>query len=65
MYLQRTKQIIQIVDNKRYLIAALLLTNLTAEHIWRQFIFCWASLYTGYPDKLNSDQGSDFTQKPS
>lgn len=63
MYLKGNRLVLHIIDNKANFSAAKLLSNCSAENIWRKFILCWASIYAGYPDIFKADQGSEFTFK--
>lgn len=59
IYIER-KPILHIVDEGTRFSAARFLPNPSTEAVWQTFLTCWASIYTGLPQKILVDQGSQF-----
>ena len=53
--------LLHVVDTQTHFSAAAFLKQQALEHVWHTFLSCWATLYTGYPDKMRVNQGSVFT----
>jgi hypothetical protein len=59
MYLEK-QLVIHVVDTQTHFSSALFLRRETVEMVWYAFLECWATLYPGYPDKIRTDQGTQF-----
>lgn len=55
--------VLHVVDTQTHFSSAVFLHSQSTEAVWHAFLECWATLYTGYPDKMRVDQGSQFTSK--
>lgn len=55
--------VLHIVDEVTHFSAATFLTSASAESVWTAFIICWASIYSGLPNRILTDQGSKFGEK--
>eukprot|EP00171_Calliarthron_tuberculosum_P022791 IDg22791t1 len=53
--------VLHVVDTETYFNAAAFIKHHTVESLWDSFVYCWAALYTGFPEKLKVDHGSAFT----
>ncbi len=53
--------ILHVVDTQTNFSAATILRGESLEDVWYAFLDCWAAIYTGYPSKMKTDQGSVFT----
>ena len=49
-----------IVDNATHLIAAQFVDTLTTESVWETILTLWVIVYTGLPNTLVFDDGSQF-----
>eukprot|EP00171_Calliarthron_tuberculosum_P004009 IDg4009t1 len=54
------RPILHIVDEGTHFSAARFLNNISTETIWETFMECWATIYTGLPNRILVDQGSSF-----
>ena len=52
--------VLHIVDEATKFSAARFLPNTETKTIWNILLSCWASIYTGLPNKILVDQGSNF-----
>ena len=52
------KPILHIVDDSTHFSAARYLPNVSTKTIWATIVECWASMYTGLPNAIRFDQGS-------
>ncbi len=59
MYLDG-KPVLHIVDEATRFSAAKFLTKMSTETVWEALIMCWSSVYTGLPDNIAVDEGSQF-----
>ena len=63
------KAVLHIVDTATRFSAATFLDShgekygQSVEGIWLAFVMTWATMYTGYPNRLRTDQGSVFTSQ--
>ncbi len=60
MWLDR-KALLHVVDTQTHYMSAAFLKGQTVEDVWEAFLFCWVTLYTGFPLRIRTDQGSAFT----
>ena len=57
----KSTPVLHIVDERTKFSAACLLTSGTSTHyIWEPLLKCWDSVYTGLPNRILVDQGSNF-----
>jgi hypothetical protein len=59
IYLEK-QAALRVVDTQTHFSSALFLRGETVEMVWYAFLECWATLYLGYPDKIRTDQGTQF-----
>jgi hypothetical protein len=59
MYLERLP-VLHVVDTQTHFSSAVFLYGETVEEVWYAFLECWVTLYPGYPDKIRTDQGTQF-----
>lgn len=59
MYLDG-KPVLHVVDESTHFSAASFLTRTTAEAVWEATMLCWSSVYTGHPNNIMADDGSQF-----
>ena len=50
--------ILHVVDDEIKFYAAAWLSDASSKTIWTTFLLCWATIYTGLPNRLMVDQGS-------
>lgn len=55
--------LLHIVDEATRFQAARWLTNLSAKHTWDALRLCWIDVYTGPPDHVIHDAGTNFVSK--
>lgn len=55
------KALLHVVDNPTNFSGAQLLRGHTVEDVWYVFLMCWATIYTGFPEKMKVEKGSCFT----
>ena len=58
MYIE-SMPILHIVDESTRFFAARFLPNVSTKAIWDTLLSCWASIYTGLPNRILVDQGSN------
>ena len=59
MYLERLP-VLHVVDTQTHFSSATFLYGESVEAVWYAFLECWVTLYPGYPDKMRTDQGTQF-----
>lgn len=52
--------ILHIIDEGTHFSAATKLKNMETSTVWNALIKCWTSIYTGLPNRIIVDQGSNF-----
>ena len=62
MYISK-KPVLHVVDEATHFSAALFLTKVSSNHVWKAFLKCWSRVYMGPPDHMRVDQGSQFISK--
>lgn len=55
--------ILHIVDEATRFSAARFLPKVSSDCIWRVLLECWATIYTGLPNRILTDEGSQFGEK--
>lgn len=55
--------VLHIVDDATKFSAARFLPDVSTDTIWRMIVECWASIYTGLPNRILTDQGSQFGER--
>jgi hypothetical protein len=59
MYLERLP-VLHVVDTQTHFTSATFLYGESVEAVWYAFLECWVTLYPGYPDKMRTNQGTQF-----
>ena len=54
------KRVLHIVDKGTHFSAAQFLSDVSTKTIWKIILHCWATIYTGLPNRVLVDQGSTF-----
>ena len=54
------RPVLQIVDEATKFSAARFLPDVSTKTIWKTILECWATIYTGLPNRILADQGSSF-----
>ena len=54
------KPALNIVDKATRFSAARFLTRVSTDSVWEALIMCWSSVYTGRPQNIMVDEGSQF-----
>lgn len=57
------KPILHVVDEATEFSAARFLPDVSTDVVWKTFVECWASIYTGLPNRILTDQGSQFGER--
>ena len=52
--------VLHIVDEATRFSAASYLPNSSTETVWKTILKCWATIYTGLPNRILTDQGTQF-----
>jgi len=52
--------VLHVIDEGTRFSAARFLPNVETKTVWRVFLECWVTIYTGLPQKILVDQGSNF-----
>jgi hypothetical protein len=55
--------VLHVIDRGTTFSAARFLPSSDRVTVWITFIYCWASIYTGFPDAMLTDQGSVFVSQ--
>ena len=55
------KPVLHVVDTETGFQNAIFIQDKTAENLWNDFINCWASVYTGFPEIIRLDRETSFT----
>ena len=61
MYID-SRPVLHVVDEATRFSAAQFLTKVTTVNIWHALTTCWASIYTGMPNVITTDSGSQFRE---
>lgn len=59
MYIEG-KPVLHIIDESTKFSAARFIPNKKVDTIWKTLIKCWVSIYTGMPNRMLVDRGSEF-----
>ena len=59
MYLDG-RPVLHIVDGERRFSAASFLPKISKDAVWDAIVLCWSSVYTGHPQNMMVDEGSQF-----
>ena len=62
MFLNK-QPVLHVVDTQTHFSAAMFLREQSTDAVWNAFLYCWATLYIGYPERLRVDRGSQFISK--
>ena len=62
MYLD-SKPVLHVVDNATAFQAARFLRDMTAATVWETLQLCWLNVYTGPPDLIIHDAGTNLTAR--
>ena len=54
------RPVLHLVDSATHFIAARFLADMTVKTVWCTIFECWASIYTGLPNRIRVDAGSNF-----
>ena len=54
------KPVLHVVDRDTNFSAARFLPSQSSEAIWNTFLYCWVTVYTGYPLNMLTDKGTAF-----
>ena len=54
------RAVLHIVDEATRFSAARFLTKVSTENVWDAILLCWSSVYTGLPQNIMVDEGSQF-----
>jgi hypothetical protein len=60
MYLDNSP-VLHVIDAGTHFMSARFLASVDTKTVWDTFLYCWALVYTGYPEQILTDQGSAFT----
>ena len=60
-----TSPVLHVVDGETEFSAASFLRTASSDEIWATCLKCWATIYTGLPNRLMVDQGSAFGKSES
>ena len=63
MYLDskpKSKPVLHIVDEGTKFSAAVILPDISTSTVWETILTCWANIYTGLPNRVLVDQGTNF-----
>lgn len=55
--------VLHIVDDGTKFSAARFLPDVSTDTIWKTIVECWSSIYTDLPNRILTDQGSQFGEK--
>lgn len=55
--------VLHIVDDATKFSAARFLPDVSTDTVWKIIVECWASIYTGLPNGILTDQGSQFGER--
>lgn len=59
MYLDG-RPLLHVVDEGTHMSAAQFLPNKSTKSVWNAFLKCWCNIYTGMPNRILVDQGTEF-----
>lgn len=57
------KPALHIVDEATRFSSARYLSDVSTETIWKAIVECWTSIYNGLPNRILTDQGTQFGDK--
>lgn len=55
------KAVLHIVDTSTLFQNAVFIRNQSSQNLWEEFVDCWVSVYTGFPEIVRLDRQSGFT----